>query len=51
MLEERYLDLNEEDDIRLDAIREKHWRDVSEEVDNTKKMHVLIWEIYVKVKD
>ena len=45
VLEERYLDLNEEEDIILDAIREKHWRDVSEEVENTKKMHALSWEI------
>ena len=29
MAEERDLDLNEEEDIRLDAIREEHWRDVS----------------------
>ena len=28
--EERDPDLNEEEDIRLDVIREKHWRDVAE---------------------
>ena len=29
--EERYPDLNEEEDIRLDTIREDHWRNISEE--------------------
>ena len=28
--EERDPDLNEEEDIRLDAIMEEHWRDVAE---------------------
>ena len=28
--EERDLDLNEEEDIILDTIREEHWRDVAE---------------------
>ena len=28
--EERYPDLNEKEDIRMDKIREEHWRDVSE---------------------
>ena len=28
--EERYPDLNKEEDIRLDAIREDHWRNVDE---------------------
>ena len=30
--EERDPDLNEKEDIRLDEIREEHWRDVSEKV-------------------
>ena len=37
--EERDPDLNEEEDIRLDIIREEHWRDVDEEGDNRKKIH------------
>ena len=48
--EERDPDLNEEEGIRLDAIRDKHWRDVAEEVDDKKKMHSLRWDIYVKEK-
>ena len=28
--EERYPDLNEEEDIRFDEIRQEHWRDVAE---------------------
>ena len=51
MAEERDLDLNEEEDIRLDAIREEHWRDVSEEGEDKKKIHDLRWEVYVKEKE
>ena len=45
---ERDPDLNEEEDIRLDAIREEHWRDFSEEGDDKKEVHALRWEVYVK---
>ena len=31
----------------MDAIREDHWRDVSEEGYNKKKMYALRWEVYV----
>ena len=48
VLEERYPDLNEEDDTRMDEIRDEHWRNVAEEGDDKKKMHDLRWEIYVK---
>ena len=48
--EERDPDLNEKEDIRLDEIREDHWRDVAEEGDDKKKIHILRWEIYVKYK-
>ena len=37
MEEERDQDLNEEEDIILDAIREEHWRDVAEEGDNKRR--------------
>ena len=30
VVEERYPDLNEEEDIRFDEIRQEHWRDVAE---------------------
>ena len=46
--EERDTDLNEEDDIRMDEIRDKHWRYVAEEGDNKKKIHALRWDVYVK---
>ena len=39
--EERYPELNEEEDIRLDDIREEHWRDVDEEGDDKEKIHDL----------
>ena len=49
--EERDPDLNEEEDIILDEIREEHWRDVSEEGDEKKKIHALRWDVYVKEKE
>ena len=49
--EQRDPDLNEEEDIRLDAIREEHWRDFSDEGDNKKKIHDLRQEVYVKDKE
>ena len=45
MAKERDPDLNEEENIILDVIREEHWRDVSEEGDNKKKIHDLMWEV------
>ena len=39
--EERDPDLNEDGGIRLDAIREENWRDVSEEGDNKKNIYDL----------
>ena len=48
VLEERYLDLNEEEDIILYAIRKEHCRDVAEESGDKKKIHELRWEVYVK---
>ena len=45
MAEERDPDLNEEEDIRLDAIREEHWRDVAEECEDKKNIHALRWEV------
>ena len=46
--EERDTDLNKEEDIRLNKIREEHWRDVAEECDNNKNICALMWEVYVK---
>ena len=51
MAEERYTDLNDEEDIRLDEIREEHLRDVADEDDDKKNIHALRWEIYVKEKE
>ena len=49
--EERDTDLNEEEDVRLDAFREDHWRDVAEEGENKKKVNALRWEVYIKEKE
>ena len=51
MVEERYPDLDEMDDIRFDEIREDHWKDLAEESNNKKKIHALRWCVYVKEKE
>ena len=48
MLEEVYTELNEEEYFIMDYIREDNWRDISEEGDNKKNIHDLMWEVYVK---
>ena len=39
--EDRDLDLNEDEDITMDEIRDEHWRYVAEEVDNKKNVNYL----------
>ena len=46
--EERDLDLNKKEDIRFNKIREDNWRDIAEENDDKKKIHALMWDVYVK---
>ena len=46
--EERDPDLNEEEGIRLNEIREEHWMDVAQEGDDKKTIHFLRWEKYIK---
>ena len=41
MVKKRDPDLNEEEDFRLDSIREEHWRGAAEEGDDKKKIHAL----------
>ena len=43
--EERDPDLNEEEDIIMGEIRDKHWRGVAEEGEDKKNIHALRWEI------
>ena len=45
MLEERYTDLNEEEDIRMEDIREEHSRYVAEHGEYKSKINVLRWYI------
>ena len=49
--EERDPDLNEEEDIILDEIREEHRRDIAEVGDDKKNIHALRWEVYIKYKE
>ena len=41
MSEERYLDLNEEENIRMEYIKEEHCRDFSDNGDNKNNIHAL----------
>ena len=49
--EERYPNLNEDEDIILGTIREDHWREVYQEGGDKNKSRALRWEVYVKNKD
>ena len=51
VVEERDPDLNNMKEDRFDKIREDHWRDLAEENDDKKKIHALIWNVYVKEKE
>ena len=42
VLEERDLDLNEQEDIIMDKIRDEHWKGVSEEYEDKKDIHALV---------
>ena len=48
--EEIDMDPNEEEVIIMEDMREDHWRDVSEDDDDKKKIHALIWYFYTKEK-
>ena len=48
MSEESDPDLSEEEYIRMDEIRDDHWRDDSEEGCDKKNIHALRWEVYAK---
>ena len=46
ILEERYTDLNEEEDIRMEYSREEHWRIVDEDGEDKSNAHTLRWDVY-----
>ena len=51
VVEERYPDLNEMEDIRFDKIQENHWRYLVDESNDKNKIHALRWCVYVKEKE
>ena len=51
VMEERDPDLDEMEDIRFDESREEHWRYLAEKSNDKKKIHALIWCVYVKEKE
>ena len=46
--EDRYPDLNKQEDIRMDEIRYDNWRGIAEEGDDKNKTHLLRWQFYVR---
>ena len=48
VVEERDPDLDEMEVIRFDKIGEDHWRDLAEESNDKKNIHVLRWCVYIK---
>ena len=51
VVEERDPDLDKMDDIRFDEIREDHWRDLAEEINDKKKINAMRWCVQVKEKE
>ena len=51
VLEERDLDLNEEENITMEDSMEDHWRDVSDDGQDKMKTHALKWQVYTKKKN
>ena len=49
--EKKDLDLNENEDFRMDEIRDKNWRYAAEGGYDKKNFHALMWEVYVKEKE
>ena len=48
---DRDMDLNGEEDIILNTVREENCRDVAEEGDYNNNIHALRWEFYIKYKE
>ena len=48
MLEEIYLDMNEEEDIRMEDSSEERWWEVAEDNEDKSKIHDLRWDVYTK---
>ena len=51
MVEEIDPDPDEMEDISFNKIWEDNWRDLEEEKKKKKKIHALIWNVYVKEKE
>ena len=49
--EEKNLDLNDEEDIRMKYSREEHWRDIADNGDYKSNIHDLKWDVYTRQKE
>ena len=45
VLDEKYPDLNEEEEVRIEDIWEDHWRYVDKDGDDKSEIHALRWDI------
>ena len=50
VLEERDLDLNQDEDIRMEYRREENWRNVDEYGEDKIKINALIWDVRTRDK-
>ena len=50
MSEERYWDLNEEEDIIMYDTRDEYWRYIAEDGEDKKKINSMRWEVYIEEK-
>ena len=50
VFEERYPDLDEEQDIIIMDSMEQHWRDVDDHDEDRSNIYALMWDVYTKEK-
>ena len=51
MPEETDMDLNEEEDIRIEDSREKHWAYFAEDGEYKSNIHAMRWNVYTREKE
>ena len=49
--EERYPELNEMENIRMEDIKGEHWMDFAEDGEDKSNIHALRWDVYTRDKE
>ena len=49
--EDRYPELNEMENIRMEDIKGEHWMDFAEDGEDKSNIHALRWDVYTRDKE